>query len=200
MKIEPHLPLKEWREIGKLLKLIEGFVQWWIGDWLNYGERTYGDTYAQAAAATDYEIETLRNAAWVAAKFEPSSRDDELTWGHHKAVASLPLQEQRAALTKAKSERLNVRDTELLVRHWKASKQIDELPALSRTGRFRAVMIDPPWHYEDQGSRFGASQHYPTMTLLRDRCFTRRRTRGTRGLSSLSMGHQHFSQSGVGGS
>ena len=165
LEIEPQLPLKEWREIGKLLRLIEGSVQWWIGDWLNYGERTYGETYAQAATATGYEVEALRNSAWVAAKFEISSRDDDLTWGHHKAVASLPLSERQAALTKAKRTGLNVRDTELLVRHWKAHQQIDELPALSRAGRFRAVMIDPPWHYEDQGSRFVASQHYPTMTL-----------------------------------
>lgn len=165
LEIEPNLPLREWRSIGELLKEIEGSVQWWIGDWLNYGKRTYGETYAEVATETGYQVETLRNAVWVAGKFETSSRDDVLTWGHHKAVASLSPVEQRIALHQAKSEGLNVRETERLARHWKSQQQIAGLPALDALGSFHAVMIDPPWDYDDQGSRIGATRHYPTMTL-----------------------------------
>ena len=32
----------EWEECGAVLRQIEGTVQWWIGDWLNFGESVYG--------------------------------------------------------------------------------------------------------------------------------------------------------------
>jgi N6-adenosine-specific RNA methylase IME4 len=30
---------------------------------------------------------------------------------------------------------------------------------------FRAIVVDPPWPYDDQGSRVAARRHYDTMTL-----------------------------------
>lgn len=29
---------KKWEEVGRFFERAEGAVQWWIGDWLNYGE------------------------------------------------------------------------------------------------------------------------------------------------------------------
>ena len=30
--------IDEWKAVGEFLKRAEGAVQWWIGDWLNFGE------------------------------------------------------------------------------------------------------------------------------------------------------------------
>jgi hypothetical protein len=68
--------------------------QWWIGDWLNYGERAYGEKYAQGMAATGYELQTLTNMAWVAARVEISRRREILSWSHHAEVAALESDEQ----------------------------------------------------------------------------------------------------------
>lgn len=57
---------EEWFSVGSTLKFLNASIQWALGDWLNYGEKTYRDTYAQAIDATDYERQTLYDFAWVA--------------------------------------------------------------------------------------------------------------------------------------
>src|SRR5262245_17774119 len=76
LEIKQSLTFADWDRLGQRLRDIEGAVQWWIGDWLNYGERTYGETYKQAKAITRFEVQTLKNYAWVAKKFPPSLRKD----------------------------------------------------------------------------------------------------------------------------
>ena len=42
----------EWQAVGSYPQGAACSIQWCIGDWLNYGERRYGETYAQAIEAT----------------------------------------------------------------------------------------------------------------------------------------------------
>jgi hypothetical protein len=93
--LKAGLSLAEWRAIGEELHMIEGAIQFWIGDWLNYGQKAYGEKYVEAAAATGYDPGSLRNLAYVAANVEMSSRNDTLSWTHHMAVAPLPPERQR---------------------------------------------------------------------------------------------------------
>jgi DNA modification methylase len=85
---------EQWEAAGRALRSIEGSVHWWIGDWLNYGERAYGDKYKEALKATGLEYQTLRDDKWVAGKIELSRRRDNLPFFHHKDVAALPPDEQ----------------------------------------------------------------------------------------------------------
>jgi len=78
----------------------------WLGDWLAYGERAYGETYAQALDATDYEYGTLRDAMWVTKQFALSRRRDNLSWSHHREVAALPPDRQDHWLDRAEAEGL----------------------------------------------------------------------------------------------
>src|ERR1039457_2825142 len=41
-------PFDEWAQCGTLLRRMKGAVQFWIGDWLNFGEHAYGEKYSQA--------------------------------------------------------------------------------------------------------------------------------------------------------
>jgi len=67
-------------------------------------ERAYGEKYAQALDSTDWEYQTLRDAAWVAGRVEMSRRRDNLTWSHHREVAALDPDDQDGWLDRAEAE------------------------------------------------------------------------------------------------
>ena len=150
---------EEWQNCGEFLKRAEKSVQFWIGNWLNYGEKKYGEMYTQAIDETDYEEKTLRNAKWVSSKVELSRRRDNLTFSHHAEVAQLSPQEQEFWLDKAADENLSVRDLRQAIRNKNISKDI-ELP----TGKYSVIYADPPWQYENSGFINSAESNYPTMS------------------------------------
>jgi len=57
-------------------------------EWLNYGEKHYGETYAQAIEVSDKEYQTLADAARVAGNIEFTRRRVNLSWSHHQEVAN----------------------------------------------------------------------------------------------------------------
>jgi hypothetical protein len=81
---------EEWSQCGVLLHRMEGAVQWWIGDWLNYGERTYGRKYSEALSTLSLEEGTLRNYAFVAGNIQLSRRRDNVSFSVHSEAAALP--------------------------------------------------------------------------------------------------------------
>ena len=66
---------------------------WAIGDWLNYGERRYGETFAQGV--NGYSVQTQMNAKWVSSRYEFSMRIENLSFTHHQIVAALPIEERK---------------------------------------------------------------------------------------------------------
>lgn len=101
---------EEWAEVGERLKLLGRAVNFWLGDWVNYGEAQYGEKYAQALEATDLEYQTLRNVAYVCGRVEASRRVASLSWSHHVEVAPLESGEQSEALATAVQEGWTVRE------------------------------------------------------------------------------------------
>jgi hypothetical protein len=89
---------------------------WWIGDWLQYGEARWGEKYTEAARITGYDVKTLRNIAYVAKRFDLSRRRDNLTWTHHAEIAALPTEQQNEWLDRAVVLRLSPGDLRLEVR------------------------------------------------------------------------------------
>lgn len=90
-----EMSFEEWCEAGAKLGQITEAVQWWIGDWINYGAVAYGHKYEDALEATGYEYQSLRNMATIAGQFELSRRRDNLSWSHHDAVAGLESEEEQ---------------------------------------------------------------------------------------------------------
>lgn len=101
------LTFAEWESIGVELFRVNAAWQWWVGDWLNYGERKYGQTYEQALSMTGKSIQTLMNVKSVAAEFETSRRREVLSWSHHQACQALPKQIQDKVLEEAEQNRLS---------------------------------------------------------------------------------------------
>jgi hypothetical protein len=98
---------EEWQQIGGKLKELRGMVHWWIGDWLNYGERRWGEKYTQALEDTAYAYQTLANDKYVASRFQVSRRRESLKWHHHAAVAGMEPDEQERLLDIAEDKELN---------------------------------------------------------------------------------------------
>ena len=98
------LTFEEWKELGNCLRKVEKGIQFWLGDWLNYGERKWGEMYSQALEETDYKEQTLMNFKYVADKVQFSRRRENLSWSHHEEVASLEPERQDKWLDIAKTE------------------------------------------------------------------------------------------------
>lgn len=99
--------LEQWLECGKFLRKAKGSVHFWIGDWLNYGERKWGEKYLEAIEVTGYDYQTLRDDKWVSARIDLSRRRDNLSFDHHRTVADVEPDEQDRLLTQAEEKKLD---------------------------------------------------------------------------------------------
>lgn len=150
---------EEWQNCGDFLRQAEKSVQFWIGDWLNYGEKKYGETYSQALEITDYEYDTLRKTKYVSNQIEIGRRRPNLSFSHHQEVAPLSPYEQDKWLDRAENEGLTRNELRQEIR---GSKLVEiELPA----GKYSVIYADPPWQYENSGFNQSAESQYPTMSL-----------------------------------
>lgn len=143
-----RLPFDVWRQIGKEICMVTNSCAWWIGDWLAYGENSFGDRYEQAIADTSLDYQTLRNYAWIARKFTRSRRRDNLSFGHHAEVAALIDIEQDMWLTRA--ERFSWSRNELRRRIRAARLANHQQPPHDDGTEFRVLKIDVPTQRLDQ--------------------------------------------------
>ena len=131
--IPENTDFNEWKIIGSQLKNIDGAIQFWVGDWINFGEHHFEDKYLVAMAATGYNYETLRTQGYVAARFQTAPRGintspelsdlarrhEDLSWTHHREVASLSTEVANRLLDKAETEHLSHRELAAEVREWR---------------------------------------------------------------------------------
>ena len=123
---QERLEYPEWIAAGRRLGAIGRCSQWWIGDWIRYGNSKWGEKYVEAARVTGYDVASLRNMAWVAAQFDLSLRSDKLTWSHHVLLAPLESDEQRHWLERASEERFSVADLRIELRRQRLSADPSE--------------------------------------------------------------------------
>ena len=99
---------EEWEQAFKWVQAVDGCLQFWLGDLLEYGENHWGQKYSQALEATEYAEKTLRNATWVARQIPKERRrlSAKVTYGHHVEVAGLEPDRQEYWLTRCEAEEL----------------------------------------------------------------------------------------------
>lgn len=102
--LRPGMSFNEWTTLGCRLAHVYSASGWALGDWLLFGQRTFGQRYRTALRETNLDYQTLRNYAWVAGRFAPHRRRDTLSFQHHAEVASLPEVEQELWLRRAEAE------------------------------------------------------------------------------------------------
>jgi hypothetical protein len=106
LQIPENMTYEKWAELGGTLQMMGKGLPWWAGRWVNFGEAKYGEKYSQAIEETGLSRGLLANYAWVESKVEPSVRNENLSWSHHRMVADLEPKEQREWLQKAQDEHI----------------------------------------------------------------------------------------------
>jgi len=92
LQIEGEITRDDWEETGRVLKRIEGSLQWLIGDWVNYG-LDWGDR-EEFANAIGFSVQTIYEYAKVAKAVDFRIRIPNLTFGHHQVVKSHSIEDQ----------------------------------------------------------------------------------------------------------
>lgn len=122
------LPYETWEKIMTGLFQTEQSLKWVIGDGLNFGERRYGEMYAQAIEMTGLDYQTLANYKYVARNVPPHNRNLNLYWTAHKIVASLDDDLQEYWLTVAEENSWSTRQLNDAVLGKKTPEQINDEP------------------------------------------------------------------------
>lgn len=91
---------------GKTVFAFGGAMMWYIGDWINFGERKFGEKYSQALYITEYKYGTLRNAAYVSGRYEIRDRHPNLSWRHHADAARFEPGDRETMLKMVESQQL----------------------------------------------------------------------------------------------
>lgn len=110
LEIDDKMPIEAFQEAVCVYGSIAADGLWALGDLFVFGERVYGEEYAQAIEAIKYSEKTVKDASWVASEFPPSRRHNALTFNHHKIVAGLQLNDREALLDQAEKEELSTRE------------------------------------------------------------------------------------------
>lgn len=163
LKFKRNITQAEWMKVFKSLKMIEGCVQFWIGDALAYRQQRWG-MYDDVAEETGMDQNTVRQYKQVSEAVKSDTRVSDLSWTHHREVAALPPERQEYFLKKAVDEKLSVRDLREEIRKDKVKYSAsNELPQ----EKFQVVYADPPWKYGNSMPEYFTEQsnHYPLMSL-----------------------------------
>lgn len=140
LNLPKGLSFDDWKKVGLPLLEAGQSVMWWVGDWLNYGESAYGETFTAAVEWTGMERQTLANAKWVCERVESSRRREDLSFGHHAAVAALDAETQVDLLELALGEGLSVQGLRAEVRRRNdAARQDAEAAALQASAALRRI-------------------------------------------------------------
>jgi N6-adenosine-specific RNA methylase IME4 len=161
LKLPENLSFENWLNLAPKLRTIRDASLWWWGDYINFGERKYGEKYSQALEESDYSYGTLANASSLCNKFESSRRRENLPISFHQEVMSLPPADQDVLLDRCTDE--NWTRNELRGEIRKARKEfiIKEMPI----GVYDLIYCDPPWQYEhSMADNRKIENQYPTMT------------------------------------
>ena len=101
LDLPENMTYARYEALGVALGRAHRTVAWMIGDWINFGERAYGEKYAQAVEVMNMTPETLMNYASICRKVPRERRRPELPFSVHALVAPLPPREQKQWLKEA---------------------------------------------------------------------------------------------------
>lgn len=141
---ERELAFSDWILQGRRLGVVNRGAQWWLGDWLAYGNRRYGETYVKAARITGYDVQSLMNMTYVASRFEISRRRENVPWCHHATLAALAPADQDRWLDRIATDRLSVSCLRTELRAWEREVRPSPAPPPDATPAGHHGAIDCP--------------------------------------------------------
>jgi hypothetical protein len=139
-----QLTFDEWQGYGSRIGLVSKSTNWWLGDWVRFGQRHYDQRYQQASEVTGYDEQTLMNFAYVSGRYEISRRRENLSWSHHAELAPLQAFDQDVWLERAVAERLSVRQLRAQLRRLQQPRTKQLTSPLPADAGDLLVMDAPP--------------------------------------------------------
>lgn len=115
---DPEMPLESWLNLGRLFGQLHRSINWYLGDWINFGEDLYGEEsgqgidtiqerYKEAERITGLDHGTLLNISSICRKVAKARRCEPLGFWIHAEVAPLEPEEQTEWLNTAKEASWN---------------------------------------------------------------------------------------------
>jgi hypothetical protein len=127
LDIYEQITFDEWLDCGQHLWEVRRRIQWCIGDWLEFGERKWGEKYAQAVSVTEYHPQTLKNLAAVSRSFPDKKYRGQyhLSHSHFAAVAAkdIPADKKAEFLQAAVDNGMSREDVRAAVRSWRGEPE-----------------------------------------------------------------------------
>jgi SAM-dependent methyltransferase len=174
LEIIGGISYKDWHDFGQTLQRVEGAINWWLGDWYNYGEGTYGEIADQAVDELGLSYETVSQCIRVARNFSPETRVFELPWTHYREVCALEPSERIRLLAIAEKKPMTVAELrrELQAARALASRRAgapttptielaDALDWLLQQPPADLVLTDPPYSTDVNDIRAFAADWLP---------------------------------------
>ena len=184
----PPIDLTEtdWRRFGAELSRAERRISWCIGDWWRAYKPAWGDR-GKVATSEEWkdaglpEYATCRNTGAVCEAFDFARRRANLDFKHHAEVAALPPAEADALLhwaeetiattgkprsTREVRAKVGQRRNAIGAVPSSDTCTIADLHDLATAGaKFGSIYADPPWLYDNQGTRASTGNHYDGLTV-----------------------------------
>lgn len=156
---------EEWTNYGEILRRVDEAKQWAIGDWLVDGKSHYGDgLYEEASRIIGYEPQSLRFLKSMAEKFQLLMRINNLTWNHHREVASIKKLEVKSDGKLGYSSKHDMEKAQEFLRlaeskGWSTSelhnaiseykrRQDEEIRLYNEPEKYDVILADPAWEYD----------------------------------------------------
>lgn len=165
LEIHGRPSFDEHQGVGDFIKRAVKASEWWLADWLRYGEKRqdWQERLSQAADVLGISEKRAANIRAIGA-IDISRRREGVEFALHAEVAGMTPEEQSDWLLRAETEGWTRRDLRLAIRAARRRAVIDGQAVLE--GMYRVIYADPSWPYGDRPpSGMGAEQHYPTMTI-----------------------------------
>ena len=162
------MTVSEWMMAGRQIDRVVNKIQFTWGDWLNFGERKYGERYKIACEESGIDYQTLANYSWTCSKIEISRRRENLPFGHHIEVAALEPEEQDKWLSDAESNGWSVSELRARLRSSLArfSKEDHGKPVKTFVG-YLTNAIRLIGQQSEHISLWSPEQKYRTKEMLR---------------------------------
>ena len=113
---------EEWSEIVTNLSRVEGAIHWWIGDAYAYADSRWG-MYDSFLKIAPFAKQTVIKDKYIAESIESFRRRNDLSFGHHEAVASLDPDTQDYFLDMAVDEGLSVSQLRKVIKEYNIPKE-----------------------------------------------------------------------------
>jgi len=141
LELPDDLTWDEYDFVGDQIQNLVYAWQWFLGDWMLYGEKRFGeDAYQAVNERLGIHPETRKRVTWVCSRVAPERRRSGLRFSIHERVAALEPGEQNYYLDLAEEQSLSVSELTKVIKR----DHLEEEPAFNVEPVTRTRWVECP--------------------------------------------------------